>query len=191
VDPITINGETAVSMWAGLSVVVTVVVVVFLLLWYTLVRLAYLALIALVLWGLAALVRPGTGFGPVLIAGVYALIPTTYIHFLLGQVGLTFPVLFTLVLLPVWGLALAAALMPHTPAPASESVMDYFQSERPVRAWRALIALPLLVDLALEVVFQWRAWYVTWPLALITLSALVLVGVWPVFAKPQPAAPPV
>jgi hypothetical protein len=188
-DPIDINGETVVSFWAGFSVIATIVVGVFLFLWYTVVRLAYLALIALVLWGVAALIRPGVGFGPVLITGIYALVPAIYLHFLLGQISVTFIFLFTLLFVPLWIAALALALMTRAAAPASDSVTDYFKSERPVREWRALLALPLLLDFALEVIFQWKAWYVTWPLAFLTFGALVLVSLWPLFSKPKAAVP--
>ncbi len=182
-DPIVINGETATNYWTIFAVIFSVIALVFLAVWNTLVRIAYLAVIALVFWGIAALIRPGTGFGPVLVAGLYALVPAEYARFLLSEVRFGFLGLFTIFLLPLWAAALAAALIPRAPAPASDSIADYFRAEHSPRLWRALIALPLLADFALESIFDWKAWYVTWPLAFLTLIALLAVSLWPLLTK--------
>ncbi len=188
-DPIVINGETATNYWTIFAVIFSVVAWLFLAVWNLLVRIAYLGVIALAFWGVAALIRPGTSFGPVLVAGLYALVPAEYARFLLSEVRFGFLGLFTLLLLPLWAVALAAALIPRTPAPASDSVADYFRAEHAPRLWRALIALPLLADFALEAIFDWKAWYVTWPLAFLTLIALLAVSLWPLVAKKSaPAA---
>jgi hypothetical protein len=97
--------------------------------------------------------------------------------------------LFTILLLPLWAVALAAALFPRAPAPASDSAADYFRAEHAPRLWRALMALPLLADFALESIFDWKAWYVTWPLAFLTLLALLAVSLWPLLAKKSAPAP--
>lgn len=187
-DPIVLNGETATTYWTVFAAIVSLAGLVFLAVWNTVVRLAYLALIALVLWGVAALIRPGTGFGPVLATGLYALVPAEYARFLLSEVRFGFLGLFTLLLLPLWAAALAAALIPRTPAPASNSAADYFRAEHPLRFWRALIALPLLTDFALEIIFDWKLWYVTWALAFLTLIALAAISLWPLLAKPNAPA---
>ena len=188
-DPIVINGDTATNYWTIFAVIFSVIAWVFLAVWNLLVRIAYLGVIALAFWGAAALIRPGTGFGPVLVAGLYALVPAEYARFLLSEVRFGFLGLFTILLLPLWAAALAAALIPRAPAPASDSAADYLRAEHSPRLWRALMALPLLADFALESIFDWKAWYVTWPLAFLTLLALLAVSLWPLLAKKSAPAP--
>ena len=191
-DPILINGPTVISWWSVISLVMIVISLLAFATWYVLIRLGYLLLIGLVFWGIATLVRPNTTFSPVLASGLYAVVPAAYGQFLLSQVDVRFPGLFTLLFLPLWALALAAALSPAQQAAAdSASPSDLTASlfaERPLRPWRALIGLPLLIDMALEVIFGWQAWYVTWPLALLTLVALLAVSLPPLLRKPQPVA---
>ncbi len=188
-DPIVINGDTATNYWTIFAAIFSVIAWVFLAVWNILVRIAYLAVIALVFWGVAALIRPGTGFGPVLVAGLYALIPAEYARFLLSEVRFGFLGLFTILLLPLWAAAVAAALIPRPPAPASDSAADYFRADHPLRFWRVLIALPLLADFALEIVFDWKLWYVTWGLAFLTLIALLAASLWPLVMKKSAPAP--
>jgi len=140
-----------------------------LLLWHSLLRLAYLALLGLLFWGVAALVRSKTGFGPVLVTGLYASVPALYAQFLLRQAHVSFLGLYTLLLVPMWGLALAAALM----APKG----GWLLAERPLRARRAWIGLPALLAMALQSIFAWpQGVLIVWGLALATLLALVVIG---------------
>lgn len=187
-DPLIINGDTTTAYWAGFSVIAVIAAFLFLILWNAVVRLAYVALIALALWGIAALIRPGTGFGPVLITGLYAVVPALFISFLLSQIQINIPFTTTFFLVVFWGVGLAGAFLPRTAAPASSSVGDYFRAERTLRGWRAVIALPLLLDVALEMIFHWNAWYVTWPLTLITLGVLLAVSVWPLIKTNEKGA---
>ena len=175
IDPFVLNAETGTAYWATVSVIVAPLGFVALAFWNGLIRLVYLTMIALVLWGVSAVLRPGTGFGPVLITGLYAIVPVLYARLLLSQIGIGFFGLFTLLLLPVWAATLAVALRPRT--------------ERPLRAWRALLALPLLLDFALEVIFGWDAWYVTWPLTALTLIALLAVSWRPPSTKTAAGLP--
>ena len=187
-DPLIINGDTTTAYWAVFSVIASVIVFVFLIIWNALARLAYIALMALIFWGIAALIRPGTSFGPVLITGLYAVVPALFISFLLSQIQISIPFTTTFFLVVFWGVGLAGAFLPRTAAPASSSVGDYFRAERTLRGWRALIALPLLFDVVLEMIFNWNAWYVTWPLTLITLGALSAVSVWPLIKTNEKGA---
>jgi hypothetical protein len=187
-DPFILNGETAANYWTGFSLLASVIAFLALIVWNWLVRLAYIALIGLVVWGIVALVRSGTGFGPVLIAGLYALVPALFIHFLLGQVNFTLPLLTTFFLIVFWGLGLAAAFWPRAASAAPATADEYFRTERPLRGWRALIALPVVIDIVLEMIFNWKAWYVTWPLTMFTLIALLAVSLWPLTKLPNQSA---
>jgi hypothetical protein len=161
---------------------------VFLLVWHTAVTLAYVALIGLAVWGIATLVRSGTSFSPVLITGIYATFPALIARYMMRQVGSNFPGLFTLVILPVWGSALALTMMSKDPQPMEGKFVSFLRADRPLRGWRALIAVPFLLDVALDIVFGWKAWFVTWPLGLLTMAALIGVSLLPLVN--QEATPP-
>jgi len=178
-DPFILDGETATGYWTGFSVIFAVIAFVFLLIWNWIVRVAYLALIALLLWGLMVLLKPGTGFGPVVSVGLYALVPALFVVHLLSQLSLRFPGLTTVFLLIFWGLGLAEALFAPRKPYSAASFGDYMSSDRPLRAWRALIALPLVLDVMLELIFGWQAAVVTWPLTFITFGALLIASFWP------------
>ncbi len=60
-------------------------------LWEVLGRLLILLVVALILWGIGALVKPGTGFGHVLAVGIYTYVPAVYLNFVLNQAGAKFP----------------------------------------------------------------------------------------------------
>jgi len=168
-DPMVINADLATRFWIGFSVIATVLAFVFIAIWNTLVRFMYLAMLALVIWGLIVLFRPGTGFGPVLITGLYAVIPAMYVHYLLGLLRIRFIFLQTILLLPVWAVALVAALAGRD--------NEIFGGERSLRGWRTLIGIPLVFTLALDVVFELpRRAFITWPVALLTFVVLVVVG---------------
>jgi hypothetical protein len=176
VDPIELNSRSITAMWATFSVVLGLIIAACLFLWNTVIQLAYLMLLAGVMWGITALIRPGAAFGPVFITGLYALVPATYGQFLLSQARFDFCGLFTLLLLISWATALITATSAPGAAPASGTFLNYLRADRPVRAWRALIGLPLLIDFALEAIFGWHAWGVTWVLALVTFGVLVGIG---------------
>jgi len=171
-DPLVIDGALAAQGWAIVSVVVLIVMVLLYLTWHLLLRLIYLLLLALPMWGAAALLRPGTDYGKVLITGVYALLPALAAVYLIGF-EFRFPGMFTLLFGTLWGVGLYLAVRPGPP--------------RPLRAWRALLALPLLLYLAADLVFGWHVWWVGWPLAALTVGALAAAGLWPRLAATAPA----
>ena len=78
--------------------------------WNSVFRFIYIVLIGLIVWGITAMVKRGTDFGPVLITGLYANVPAIYAHYLLGLFGISFCGLQTALLLLAWGLGLRAAL---------------------------------------------------------------------------------
>ena len=184
-NPIVVNADSASRFWAGFTAIATPVAFLGLAIWHVLIRFVYLAMLGLVIWGVVSLLRPNTGFGPVLITGLYALVPAMYAHYLLGRLGVGFITLQTLLLLPLWGIALAAAL-----AAPGRSILG---RERSLRGWRALFGVPLLLVFALDVVFAPRwgvaiAWLVAW----LTFVSLAAVGLWSAWreTRPEPAESP-
>jgi hypothetical protein len=109
---------------------------------------------------------------------------------LLSQINFNFPLVTTFFLIVFWGLGLAAAFWPRAANVVPTTADEYFRTERPLRGWRALIALPVVIDIVLEMIFNWNAWYVTWPLTMFTLIALLAVSLWPLtkLTTPPPAS---
>ena len=134
--------------------------------WHVLLRFVYVALLALVVWVVAAQVKPGVGFVPVLTTGLLAVVPATYAHYLLDRVEMDFFGLFTLLLLLGWGVSLAAAV-------GERQVGDFLRGQRPLRAWRALIGIPMMAVLVLDAIYKWsNGAAIVWLTAVITYLVL-------------------
>lgn len=168
-DRIVIDKDTVTSAWGGLSVIISILSFVGLAIWHVVIRLGYLLVLALGIWLVTMLIRPGTDFAPVLVAGLYACVPAFYVRHVLGRLNLGIIFLQTIILIPIWGLALYAAIGEQGP--------DLLIGARRPRLWRALLGLPLLLFLALDGVFTW-SWggWVDLGLGLVTLLALILAG---------------
>jgi hypothetical protein len=178
-DRIEIDKDAVTSAWSGFSIIFSILSFIALAIWHVAIRLGYLLVLALGLWLVIMLLRPGTDFAPVFITGLYAFVPAFYVRHVLGRLNLGFIFLQTMLLVPIWGLALYAALGEQGP--------DLLIGARRPRLWRALLGLPLLLFLALDGVFTW-SWggWVGLGLGLVTLLALILAG-----AATQPNAPEV
>jgi hypothetical protein len=177
-NPIIINGDTASNAWAVLSIIIVIVFFILLVVWNTLFRLMFLATGALVLWGLITLIRPKTDYGPIIISGIYAIVPTIYIHFLFGRINLSFPFLQTLILIPLWVIALFACL----------SNTEFFNKDRPLRLWRSLLGIPMLLTfiIILLVEFQYSQ-YISLGIATLTAILLAAIGIYFRLQKPAEA----
>jgi len=153
-------------------------------LWEVLGRMMILLVIALILWGIGALVRPGTGFGHVLAVGIYTYVPAVYLNFVLNQAGAEFPFKLSLGHILFWAVMLLFTL-------------DVFGKgslarERSLRPWRVLIGVPELFLMPLQAVQGWEttpAWSViAWGVMEI---ALLVIGIQGVLAQPpEPVEPP-
>jgi uncharacterized membrane protein YhaH (DUF805 family) len=78
--------------------------------------------------------------------------------------------LFTLLLLIIWTVGLVAAV-------GTRRAGDWLRGERTLRAWRAVIGIPMLVIFALDVIYDWdRGPWIVWVTAAVTVAALVIVG---------------
>ncbi len=163
-NPIVIDADTVTRAWQAFAALFTIVAIVGLAIWNVPVRFVYVAVLALVAWGFVVLMRPGTGYGPVLATGLYAVVPALYLDYLLGRLGISFCFLQTLILLAIWAVALWG-------------MMD--EVERPLRGWRALAGIPfllvLVVDFCLHPSFGAA---LVWAVALVTMAVLVGVGLW-------------
>jgi hypothetical protein len=195
-DPFILNAETAPVYWQRITTWAVIGSFITLILWNTFVRIAYILAFGLVLWGIAVLVRKGTGFTPVLITGILALVPALFLRALLSLTGVQFTFLTTLIYLPLWAIFLTTALIPRKIEGKPARAAEYFSFIHPLRTWRALIALPLIADLvAMLIVPDLHHWGITYVLAAMTFMILFVVSLLPLAqiggdAPIEPTAPP-
>jgi hypothetical protein len=182
-DPLVINGETTAQFWRGFTGVFAIAIFLGLAIWNLAVRFVYLAFLALILWGITCLFRPKTPYGVVLSVGIFAFVPVIYFINIIDRIGRSFFLLQTLLLLVVWLVALNLAL--------TKDSSGYFGEGQPLRGWRALLGLPLLVVLALDAIFVWQngGWFDLLALGL-TLILLVAAGLFTrTHSEPNPGLP--
>jgi len=108
-NPIILDESHVLQLWQKFLLVVVLVAFIAIGIWNALIRFMYLTLLGLVIWGIVSLKRK-IGFAPILITGLYAVVPVIYLRFVLGLIHIDFPGLYTLLLLVAWGLALWAVL---------------------------------------------------------------------------------
>jgi hypothetical protein len=179
-DTIVIDANTVTRGWRVFSVIVSIAAFLGLFLWNSIARLMVVALIALVMWGAVTLFRPNTGFGPIIISGVYSLVPAVYISHLFSRAGISIPCLQTLLFLLAWMAALFISLSP----------MDFFTHNRPARLWRAWFGVPFLLVLAVDLILSFTyGEIVSWALFILTGIALAIAGIIPLL-RSMPASPP-
>ncbi len=165
-DPLVIDGNTVSRAWAVFSAFILIVLFFLFFLWKTVVRLMFIALLAVVAWGIGTLIRPRIEFGPFLISGLYAIVPAVYAAQLLNRTGLSILGLETLFLLAFWALGLVASL-------AQEK---FFSADIPVRLWTALLGLPMLIWFIVDTLITIPSPYgqiILWAIVLLTVFALV------------------
>jgi len=182
-DPIIINAETVSRFWKVMAVVLVFVVFIFLTLWYTVIRLMIIATIALVLWGIVSLIKPNTGFGPIIITGLYAIVPAVYLSHLFSRSEISLPGLQTLFLIVFWGIGLAANFMDFTKT----------SDDQPMRLWTALIGVPMLILYMVDVFWNLPPQgelIALWVITVFTGLTLAGLRLFFRFNKPRALPPP-
>lgn len=101
-DPIVINRETALEFWQSFTRIFSIAAFIGLGLWNIVLRFMLLTFLGVVVWGVLSALSVRSDYGPVLVVGIYALVPAVYVSFLLGQLGITFCGLQTGLHLLVW-----------------------------------------------------------------------------------------
>jgi len=167
-DPIVINAQTASQAWGVMSALVVILVFIFMVLWHTVVRLMVISMLGLIIWGVVALIKPNTGFGPIIITGLYAIVPAIYISHLFSRSNFGLPGIQTFFLLVFWAMGLVINF----------ANIKFFNEDRPLRSWTALIGLPMLLVFVVDMFWQFPAPYGPLALWIVTiLTGLVLIGV--------------
>jgi hypothetical protein len=165
-DPLIINADTMTQAWQIFSLIFVIVVFIFLGLWHFVFRLMVIAMFALIIWGIVSLMRSNIGFGPIIISGLYAIVPAIYISHLFSRIGFTFPGLQTLFLFIFWVIGLAASLMDH----------PLLKTERPLRLWTALIGTPMLILFIVDLIHTIPAPYGPVSLWLVTILTIITIA---------------
>jgi len=134
--------------------------------WRVALGLIYITLLGFAVWGVAALAQRNIGFGSVMTTGLYAVVPATYANYLLDRAGIDFFGMFTLLLLAGWAISLVAA-------GGTRQAGDFLRGTRPLRAWRALLGIPMLLLFVLDTVYQWtNGALIVWIAAVVTYALL-------------------
>jgi hypothetical protein len=165
VDPIVINEATVTSAWVTLSAIAGVLSFFGLVLWSAVLRLMLVATGALILWGIASLFQAKVGFAPFIITGLYAVVPGTYLVYVLGRSNIAFVGLQLTLAALFWGAGLLATL----------SGAQFFKTEPPERLWTALIGIPAIVWILVDYfspVASPTGPIVLWAITLLTIATL-------------------
>jgi hypothetical protein len=166
-NPIVIDADTVSSFWLVVSIFIVLFIFFMLIIWNTVIRFMIITTIDVLLWGIASLLRPKTGFGSILIASLYALVPTVVLDYILGLVKINFIGLQTLLLLVFTVIVLIALL----------SKKESVSQPHTLRAWRSFIGIPFLIALAVSATFSWpKNPLFIWMVAILTIGVLAVVG---------------
>jgi hypothetical protein len=181
-DPIIINAQTTSQAWGVMSIGFVILAFIFLVLWHTVLRLMIISIYALILWGIVTLVKPGTGFGPIIITGLYAIVPAIYLSHLLSRSSFTFPGVQTFFLFVFWATGLVVNF----------ANFNFLTEEHPLRLWTALIGLPMLLLYIVDIFWQFPSPYgvaALWVVSLLTGLVLVGLRLYFRYADQKPSQP--
>lgn len=176
-DPFVLDAVKIKGLLDGFQLIVFVL----LFLWNILVRLIYLAVVAVAVWGISRAFGPRLSYGQVFALGLYAVVPAIYGTHLLQRVGIGFCGLSTLILVVAWGVGVFMV--------TKQRQTGLWSVKRPLRTWRALLGLPMVLVLALDAIMGWSfGAAASWIVTLLTLAGLAFVGLWPMMAGEQGTA---
>lgn len=178
-DPIVIDAESVSQLWATFSTIFVIVAFFFLVLWHVIVRLMVISMIALIIWGIVSLLKPNTGFGPVIITGLYAIVPAIYLSHLFSRSNISFLGLQTFFLLIFWIFGLLVNLVD----------IKFFTEEQPLRLWTALIGTPMLLLYVLDIFWQFESPYdnvALWGVSIFTGLGLIGLRLFLRFRNQKP-----
>jgi len=119
-NPIVLDSASVTRLWSRIAVFINLAVFFGGFLFFSVGRFIYLVMLGLVVWAAASLSRKGVDFAPVLITGIFANVPTTYLMYLLRNIGFTFFGLRALLMFVIWGIAIAYVLR----EPGGQAVSD-------------------------------------------------------------------
>ena len=113
-NPIVISRDTALDFWRSFTSIFSVVAFIGIGLWNLVIRFMWLTFLAVLVWGVLSAFNMRSDYGPVLTVGIYALVPATYISFLLGLIGISFCGFQSGLLLVIWAIVARLVLKTET-----------------------------------------------------------------------------
>jgi hypothetical protein len=114
-NPIILNADSVTGLWSKVATIINILVLVGGSLWFSIGRFIYLAVLGLIVWGVVSISNKNFDYAKILITGIYANVPATYIIFLLRKFGLSFFGLRGLILFVFWGIAIVYILKVDQP----------------------------------------------------------------------------
>lgn len=114
-NPIVLDSSSVSGLWSTFSMIINIVVLGGGIIFFTLGRFIYVAVLGLLVWGAVSLKHKDFDFAKILITGIYANVPTTYIMFILRKIGISFFGLRGFILFVIWGIAIAYLLKKDDP----------------------------------------------------------------------------
>jgi len=106
-NPIVLDAANVTKFWSSIALIIDIIVLGGGFVFFSLGRFVYLALLGLLVWGVVLINHAGFDFGKILITGIYANVPTTYLMFILRKLDFTFFGLRGIMLFLIWGIAMA------------------------------------------------------------------------------------
>ena len=109
-NPIVLDKTQVLELWNNIALIINIAAFFGVYIWNTLVRIAYIALLGLLVWGVVSRKHKEVGFSQILITGIYANVPTIYLMFLLKKIGISFCSLDIILLIIIWAFAMRIVL---------------------------------------------------------------------------------
>lgn len=116
-NPIILNSSSVSGLWTTFSLIINILILGGGIVFFSLGRFIYLVLLGLLVWGAVSLKNKNFDFAKILITGIYANVPTTYIMFILRKIGVSFFGLRGFILFVIWGISIAYILKKDDPSP--------------------------------------------------------------------------
>lgn len=109
-DPISVNAANISDYFNKILIWGTVATFFAVTMWNVLAKICFILLAGLLLWQFALLLKKQASYKSVIITGIFANVPATYTIFMLKQANITSFILFPVILLIVWAIALREVL---------------------------------------------------------------------------------
>jgi hypothetical protein len=164
-----INAETVSNAWQAFTAGFGLIVFIGFAFWNMVVRFLYLAALALFVLAIIGTSGISVPYHVILRVGIYAFVPVVFLIYVIDRIGFSFLLLQTLLLLGAWSIGLYAALV--------RGGWDILGPDRRLREWRALVGVPFMIVMVVDVLTSPRngGWIdlFAW---IVTLIALIIAG---------------
>lgn len=105
-NPIILDKSNILNLWQKVALIIDLTVFIGGFFFNILARFAYIALLGLIVWGIISIKHQGIDYKIILITGIYADVPASYLFFLLKKVSITFCGLKPILLIVIWAIVM-------------------------------------------------------------------------------------